>query len=31
MWLNETYSEVHLGKYLSYDFAIQNDLKQEDA
>jgi hypothetical protein len=31
MNLNETYSEVRLGKYLSDTFPIQNDLKQGDA
>jgi hypothetical protein len=29
--LNERYSEVHLGKYLSDSFSIQNDPKQGDA
>jgi hypothetical protein len=27
--LNETYSKVHMGKYLSDVFPIQNGLKQE--
>jgi hypothetical protein len=31
MCLNETYSKVHIGKYLSDSFPIQNDLKQDDA
>jgi hypothetical protein len=31
MCLNETYSEIHIGKHLSYKFPIQNDLKQGDA
>jgi hypothetical protein len=31
MCLNETYSEVRIGKHLSDDFPIQNGLKQEDA
>jgi hypothetical protein len=31
MCLNETYSKVHRGKYLSDTFSVQNDLKQEDA
>jgi hypothetical protein len=26
--LNETYNKVHIGKYLSYNFPIQNDLRQ---
>jgi hypothetical protein len=29
--LNETYSEVHIGKLLSDKFPIQNGLKQGDA
>jgi hypothetical protein len=29
--LNETYSKVYIGKYLSDSFPIQNGLKQEDA
>jgi hypothetical protein len=29
--LNETYSKVHIGKYLSHNFPIQNGLKQGDA
>jgi hypothetical protein len=28
---NETYSKVHIGKYLSESFPIQNGLKQGDA
>jgi hypothetical protein len=31
MCLNETYSEVHIGKHLSDTFPIQNVLKQGDA
>jgi hypothetical protein len=31
MYLNETYSTVHTGKYLSDTFTIQNGLKQGDA
>jgi hypothetical protein len=31
MCLNETYSKVHIGKYLSDIFPIQNGLKQRDA
>jgi hypothetical protein len=31
MCLNETYSKVHIGKYLSDTFPIQNGLKQGDA
>jgi hypothetical protein len=31
MCLNETYSKVHIGKHLSDNFPIQNDLKQGDA
>jgi hypothetical protein len=31
MCLNETYSKVRIGKYLSNNFPIQNDLKQRDA
>jgi hypothetical protein len=31
MCLNETCSKVHIGKYLSQSFPIQNDLKQGDA
>jgi hypothetical protein len=31
MCLNETYSKVHIGKYLSDRFPIQNALKQGDA
>jgi hypothetical protein len=31
MCLNETYSEVRIGKYLSDTFTIQNGLKQGDA
>jgi hypothetical protein len=31
MFLNETYSTVHIGKNLSDDFPIHNGLKQEDA
>jgi hypothetical protein len=29
MCLNETYSKVHIDKYLSYNFPIQNGLKQD--
>jgi hypothetical protein len=29
--LNETYSKVRIGKHLSDNFGIQNDLKQVDA
>jgi hypothetical protein len=29
--LNGTYITAHIGKYLSYIFPIQNDLKQGDA
>jgi hypothetical protein len=29
MCLNETYGKVHIGKYLSDNFPIQNGLKQE--
>jgi hypothetical protein len=31
MCLNESYSEVHIGKYLSDTFPIQNGLQQEAA
>jgi hypothetical protein len=31
MCLNETYSKILVGKYLSDTFPVQNDLKQEDA
>jgi hypothetical protein len=31
MCLNETYSKVHIGKYLSDSFPIQNGIKQGDA
>jgi hypothetical protein len=31
MCLHETYSRVHIGKNLSYKFAVQNGLKQGDA
>jgi hypothetical protein len=31
MCLNETYSKVHIGKYLSDKFPIQNGLKRGDA
>jgi hypothetical protein len=31
MFLNETYSKVRIGKHLSENFRIQNDLKQGDA
>jgi hypothetical protein len=31
MCLNESYSEVRIGKDLSDSFPIQNGLKQEDA
>jgi hypothetical protein len=31
MCLNESYSKVHIGKYLSDSFPIQNGLKQGDA
>jgi hypothetical protein len=31
MCLNETYSKVHIGKFLSDNFPIQNGLKQGDA
>jgi hypothetical protein len=31
MCMNETCSNVHIGKCLSDDFPIQNGLKQEDA
>jgi hypothetical protein len=30
MCLNETYSKVYVGKHLSDNFPIQNDLKQGD-
>jgi hypothetical protein len=30
MFLNDTYSKVHIGKYLSDNFPIQNGLKQGD-
>jgi hypothetical protein len=30
MCLNETYSKVRIGKYLSHSFPIQNCLKQGD-
>jgi hypothetical protein len=30
MCLNETYSTMHIGKYQSNKFSIQNDLKQGD-
>jgi hypothetical protein len=30
MCLNETYSKVHTGKYLSDNFPVQNGLKQGD-
>jgi hypothetical protein len=31
MCLNETYSKVRIGKYLSDSFPVQNGLKQGDA
>jgi hypothetical protein len=31
MCLNETYSKIHIGKYFSDNFSIQNDIKQGDA
>jgi hypothetical protein len=31
MYLNETYSKVHIGKHLTDNFPIQNGIKQEDA
>jgi hypothetical protein len=31
MYINETYSKVRIGKYLSESFPIQNGLKQGDA
>jgi hypothetical protein len=31
MCLNETYSKVHVSKYLSADFPVQNELRQGDA
>jgi hypothetical protein len=31
MFLNETYNELHIGKYLSDNFPIQNGLKVGDA
>jgi hypothetical protein len=31
MWVNETYSEVRIDKYLSDNFSIHNSLKQGDA
>jgi hypothetical protein len=31
LYLNETYSKVRIGKHLSYNFPIQNGLKQGDA
>jgi hypothetical protein len=31
MCLNETYSKVHIGRQFSYNFPIQNGLKQGDA
>jgi hypothetical protein len=31
MCLNEAYSKVHMGKYLSDSFPFRNDLKQGDA
>jgi hypothetical protein len=31
MCLNETYSNVHIGKHMSDNFPIQNGLKQRDA
>jgi hypothetical protein len=31
MCLNETYSTVHIGKYQSDKFPVQNGLKQVDA
>jgi hypothetical protein len=31
MCLNETYSEVHMGKHLPHSFPIQNGLNQGDA
>jgi hypothetical protein len=30
IYLNETYSKIHIGKYLSDSFRIQNGLKQGD-
>jgi hypothetical protein len=30
MFLNESYSKVHIGKFLSDSFPTQNDLKQRD-
>jgi hypothetical protein len=31
MCLNATHSEIHIGKYFSDSFPIQNSLKQGDA
>jgi hypothetical protein len=31
MYLKETNSKVHIGKYLSDNFSVQNDLKQGNA
>jgi hypothetical protein len=31
MCFNETYNKVHIGKYISDNFPIQNGLKQGDA
>jgi hypothetical protein len=31
MCLNKIYSKIHIGKYLSHNFPIQNDLKLGDA
>jgi hypothetical protein len=31
MYLNETYSKVHIGKNLSNEFPVQNGVKQGDA
>jgi hypothetical protein len=31
LYLNETYSRIRVGKYLSNTFRIKNSLKQEDA
>jgi hypothetical protein len=31
VWLNETYSKVHISKHLSENSSIQNDLRQSNA
>jgi hypothetical protein len=31
VWLDETYNNIHVGKYLSDTYSIQQDLKHGDA